>query len=146
MRTTYIITTLTGAALALVLSNGASAQDDKVSFEKDIYPLVKNSCLDCHKPPYEDERGRTRKPKGDLVLVSKEGFEAGGEDGAIIEAGKPEDSPFYAMTILPIEHDEHMPPEGKADEWTDDQKALVKKWIEQGADYGDWVIDPDFKE
>ena len=59
----------------------------------------------------------------------------------VIVAGKPLDSTFYTRTLLPMDDDEHMPPEGKAEEWTDEQKELFKAWIAQGADFGEWTED-----
>lgn len=121
----------------------ASAQAEGPDFEKEIWPFVKNSCVKCHQPEHKDERGRTRRPKGDLVVTNKEALMKGGEDGAVIVAGKPEDSPFLQMALLPLDHDDHMPPEGKADQWTDEQKKLFEEWIKAGADFGAWERDPE---
>lgn len=126
----------------------ASAQAEGPDFEKEIWPFVKNSCVKCHQPEHKDERGRTRRPKGDLVITNKEAFTKGGENGEAVVAGKPEDSPFLQRTLLALDHDDHMPPEGKADEWTDEQKKLFEAWIKAGADFGAWERDAevDIKE
>lgn len=132
------------SVFAGLLGAAASGQaQDKVNFEKDIWPFVKASCVECHKPPFTDERGRKRKPKADLVVTNKEGLMKGGEDGAVIVAGDPVKSAFLQRTLLPIDHEDHMPPEGKADQWTDAQKALFEKWIKEGADFGTWTADPE---
>ncbi len=125
------------------LGVAASAQAEGPDFEKEIWPFVKNSCVKCHQPEHKDERGRTRRPKGDLVVTNKEALMKGGEDGEVIVAGKPEDSPFLQMALLPLDHDDHMPPEGKADQWTDEQKKLMEAWIKAGADFGAWERDPE---
>ncbi|MCB1065350.1 MAG: hypothetical protein KDN20_20845 [Verrucomicrobiae bacterium] len=119
----------------------ASANAEGPDFEKEIWPFVKNSCVKCHQPEHKDERGRSRRPKGDLVITNKEAFLKGGEDGAVIVAGKPEESPFLDRTKLPLDHDDHMPPEGKADQWTDAQKELFAAWVKAGADFGAWTRD-----
>lgn len=135
---------LIAAVIGLGLPALSAQAEDKVDFVKQIWPIVENSCLKCHQVPYEDERGRMRKPKGDLIMGTKEGMmkgvvgEDGEEDTVIIVAGKPDDSPFYTSTLLPLDDDLHMPPEEKADQLTDDQKELVKQWITEGADFGDW--------
>ncbi|MEX2580928.1 MAG: c-type cytochrome domain-containing protein [Verrucomicrobiales bacterium] len=134
MQKTILIATLSGLALPLFTTQA----EDKIDFESQIWPMIENSCLKCHRAPYEDERGRTRRPKADLVVSTKEGLMAGGEDGEVIVPGKPEDSPFLQMTLLPLSDDEHMPPEDKADQWTDEEKKLMEEWIKQGADFGDW--------
>jgi hypothetical protein len=119
----------------------SAANAEGPDFEKEIWPFVKNSCVSCHTPEHKDERGRTRRPKGDLVITNKEAFMKGGEGGAVIVAGKPEESPFLSRTKLPLDHDDHMPPEGKADQWTDEQKALFEAWVKAGANFGTWVRD-----
>lgn len=126
----------------------ASANAEGPDFEKEIWPFVKNSCVKCHQPEHKDERGRTRRPKGDLVITNKEAFAKGGENGEVFVAGKPEDSPFLQRTLLSLDHDDHMPPEGKADEWTDEQKKLFEAWVKAGADFGAWERDAevDIKE
>lgn len=129
---------LIAAVFGLGLTAFNAKAEDKVDFEKQIWPIIENSCLKCHQEPYEDERGRMRKPKSGLIVGTKEGLMAGGDEGEAIIPGKPDDSPFYTMTMLPMSDDMHMPPEEKADELTDEQKELLKQWIAEGADFGDW--------
>ncbi|MCB1090530.1 MAG: hypothetical protein KDL87_03295 [Verrucomicrobiae bacterium] len=121
----------------------SAANAEGPDFEKEIWPFVKNSCVQCHQPEHRDERGRTRRPKGDLVITNKADFLKGGEDGPVIVAGKPEESSFLSRTKLDMSHDDHMPPEGKADEWTAEQKAAFEAWIKAGADFGKWERDPE---
>ena len=124
------------------LASMASAED--INFEKDIWPFVKASCVKCHQPPYKDERGRTRKPKAELVITNKADFLKGGEEGEVIVAGEPDKSSFLTMTQLDPSHDDFMPPAEKAEPWTEDQKKLFSDWIKAGADFGDWEKDPEF--
>ena len=138
--------TVSLAAFGALIAGAANAQDEAIDFGKDIYPMIEESCKKCHRPEYEDERGRLRRPKAGLVVTSKEALMQGAveddETRPVIVAGKPDESTFYTRTMLAIEDDEHMPPEDKAPEWTDDQKALFKKWIAAGADFGEWTADP----
>ena len=133
-------------AAGALIAGSASAQDDKIDFGKQIYPLIENSCKKCHRPSYEDERGRVRRPKSGLVITDTESLSKGAEEDdeirKVIVPGKPDDSPFYTRTLLPLDDDEHMPPEDKAEQWTDEQKELFKNWIAAGADFGDWTADP----
>ncbi len=134
-----------GAAAASLAAGSALAQDDaKIDFATQIYPMVKGSCVKCHQPSYEYEsngRKRTRRPKADLIVSNKEGFLKGGESGPVIVAGKPDESEFLHRTLLPIDDDDHQPPEGKSPQWSDAEKALFRKWIEQGANFGEWTED-----
>lgn len=132
------------AALGAILSATGAHADEKIDFAKQIYPFVKSGCVKCHAPEFEDERGRTRKPKADIVLATKEGIlSAVDEEGnKILVPGKPEESRMLEVTRLPIDDDYHFPPEGKAPQWTEAEKDLFEKWIAAGADFGDWTEDP----
>ena len=57
MRKIILLTALCGFSLPVM-----NTQAEEIDFEKQIYPLIKASCVKCHKPAHEDERGRTRKP------------------------------------------------------------------------------------
>ncbi len=133
-----------GAASSLIAGSALAQDDEKIDFGTQIYPMVKGSCVQCHQPSYESTvNGRTRvkRPKADLVITNKEEFLKGGESGPVIVAGKPDESEFLRRTRLPIDDDDHQPPEGKAPQWTEAEKDLFAKWIEQGAEFGDWAGD-----
>ncbi len=130
----------TGKLLILsgsLLSVHAQDEAGKVNFEKDVYPFLKNSCVDCHKAPYLKE-GRTRptKPKADLRFDSSFGIVAGGDTGPVVVPGKPDESPMLQRTLLDEDHDDFMPPKG--DVLTAEQKEILAKWIQEGADFGGW--------
>src|SRR3546814_4500616 len=57
---------------------------------------------------------------------------AGGESGPSIVPGDPENSELYRRITLPEDHDDFMPAEGKTG-FKEDQVALIRWWIEQGA-------------
>jgi len=119
-------------ACSLAWAGGASA---KVDFAKEVWPLLEKSCVECHRAPYE-EAGKVKKPKGGLRLDGAWAILAGGEGGAAVKSGLPDGSPLLARTLLPEDDDEFMPPKGT--KWTEAQKALVRTWITEGADFGGW--------
>ncbi len=136
------------AGLAIAEDEAAPAAD-KVSFEKDIYPIMEAKCIDCHKADYVDERGRTKKAKSGLRMDGAWGYAKGGdleadEGKKFLTPGKPDESTLYTFTMLPEEDDYHMP--SKGDDLTADEQALLKKWIEEGADFGGWVGNEEGKE
>lgn len=141
MRKNILILALFGLAVPAI-----GTSEDKIDFGTQVYPFVKSGCVKCHSPAYEDERGRTRKPKAGIVLATKEGILSeydldSGDTKAIVVPGKPDESRMLEVTKLPIDDDLHFPPEGKAPQWTDAEKELFAKWIEQGAEFGDWEAD-----
>lgn len=109
-----------------------------VEFEKDILPVFEAKCVECHRAPYE-ENGRTKKPKAGLRMDAAWAILAGSENGSVLKAGDPGKSELYYRVTLPHDDDDFMPPSGKADPLTDEELALFKTWIEEGAGFGDWV-------
>ena len=109
------------------------ASTGAVNYKKDIWPIIEESCLKCHKAPYKDEKGRMKKPKAGLRLDTPEMIMKGSEDGKVIVPGKPEDSSFYTLVALDPDHDDIMPPKG--DPLTKAQIEMIKKWISSGAKF-----------
>ncbi|PCJ62914.1 MAG: hypothetical protein COA79_01950 [Planctomycetota bacterium] len=124
------------ALLIFSLAIGKDKEIKKVDFKKDIWPIVKRSCIKCHREPYK-KNGKLKKPKGELVLTTKKGFLKGSEEGKIIIPGKPLKSSFYKLTILPEDDDDIMP--AKGDPLSKEETALFKKWILEGAKFNKWV-------
>ena len=101
----------------------------KVDFTTQIAPIIKASCLKCHNPG---------KKKGKLLLDTKESAMKGGEGGVCIVPGKPDKSSFYTLLIDP-DPDARMP-EKPEKPLTKEQCDLVKKWIEEGAEWPAGVV------
>ena len=133
------MTKLVLAALCLTAIVSAQEMDDGmemgmgagkgVSFERDVLPLLRESCFECH----SDAK---RKPKGALRVDGRSWILVGGEGGPAVIAGKPDRSPLYRRATLPDDHDDVMPPNGEVFE--KDQLAVIRKWIEEGAEFGKW--------
>ena len=128
---------------SLAAISTAQATDDKVDWGKDVWPFIEKSCVDCHKAPYEDERGRMRKPKEDLRYDGKAFILKGGEhndESPHLTPGDPEKSAMLQLVLLPLSDDDHMPPEDDDNtQLTEEQVKTLELWIKQGADFGDWV-------
>lgn len=90
-----------------------------------IHPIFEARCINCH---------NADKQKGDLRMDSPEFLTKGGEGGAVFVAGKSADSELMKRLLLPEDHDDHMPPEGKT-QLTKEQVALLQWWIDQGASF-----------
>ena len=56
----------------------------------------------------------------------------GGKNGPVLIAGKAFDSPMIYRLLLPINDDDHMPPDGKPQP-TPAEVAALQWWIENGA-------------
>lgn len=116
---------VSGAPAAL----GTTAGDgDVVSFEQQVWPILQASCTECHD---------SRSAFSNLRLDNAEGIMAGGDLGKVVVPGEPDNSPLVLRVALPEDDLDFMPIEG--DPLTEEQIELMRKWIEQGADFGGWT-------
>ncbi len=112
-----------GLTAYMIFAASAGAAD-KVTFNKDIRPILSDKCFACHGPD------RT-KLKGDLSLSVRDDAIA----RAAITPGKPDESEMLRR-ILSDDPDEHMPPaSAKLGSLTSQEIETLRKWIEQGAEY-----------
>ncbi len=121
------------AACGLVAMAGFRAQAaDKVSFNRDIRPLLSDTCFQCHGP---DEAKR----ESGLRLDLREAALKPAESGEIaIVPGKPEQSELIKR-LTSTDRDEVMPPAKLHKTISPQQIALFKQWIAEGAEYqGHW--------
>jgi len=115
----------------LILLAGSSAQA-AVDYAKEIRPIFEANCYKCH--------GGT-KHKGDFKLDSVAAIQKGGKDGKDIVPNDPEKSNVYHRITLKPDDDDIMPPSDKGKPLTKAQTDLIKQWISEGANYGDWKQD-----
>ena len=100
---------------------------DKLVFQDVIMPIFEAKCNKCH---------NEAKSKGDLRMDTFEMVMKGGKNGAEkknnIVPGKPDESLTIQSIILPVDDDDHMPPEGK-DQLTPAEIAAIRYWVLAGA-------------
>jgi WD40 repeat protein len=92
-----------------------------VSFFKQIRPMLQRHCQACHQPA---KRG------GELVLTSVETILKGDKDGAVLAAGKPQESRL--LDSLTGANDTSQMPKG-TNPLPREQIELFRLWIAQGA-------------
>ena len=103
-----------------LLSTAAWAQDnEKLTYDDHIRPLLENKCFSCHNPD---------KKKGGLELTSYSGLMSGGSGGAVVDAGNPQGSRLWTCSAK--KEEPFMPPEGAPLDAKD--LALLSKWIAGG--------------
>ena len=105
-----------------VLDSRAVAQE-KISFNRDIRPLLTSNCFACHGP---DENKR----ESDLRLDRRE--EAIGSEAIVPR--EPENSSLISR-IFSEDEDVVMPPPDSGHALTLKQKNVLKQWIAEGAEY-----------
>jgi uncharacterized membrane protein len=98
--------------------------DSTSLFAAVIEPVLDQKCTSCH---------NEKKSKGGLVLSTLSGIAKGGEDGVIWKSGNPHGSLLMKRILLPEDHEDHMPPKGKA-QLSATEVQLLFQWILSGAD------------
>jgi cytochrome c553 len=89
-------------------------------FESKVRPLLVERCLDCH---------GEKKQKGALRLDSRAAWQTGGDSGAALVPGKPEES-LLMTAVRYTDKDMQMPPKKKLSEA---EIAVLEEWIKVGA-------------
>jgi len=107
----------------LGVSSGIAFGDEPIEYNRDIRPILSETCFRCHGP---DSASR----KADLRLDRRE---AAVGSQAIVP-GNPDSSELIAR-IFSHDADEVMPPPAIKKELTEEQKQLLKRWIATGAEY-----------
>jgi hypothetical protein len=92
----------------------------KVEFNRDIRPILSDKCFQCHGPD-----GAHRKAK--LRLDTDAGLK-------VIAKGKPHESDLFER-ITTDDADKRMPPKKSGKTLTKAETDLIRRWIEQGAEY-----------
>ncbi len=120
--------TLIGATLFLGLLTQVHAAGPKVEYQRDVRPILSDRCFKCHGPDVEKRKSGLRLDvREDAMKPAKSG------DCAIVP-GKTAESELVAR-ILSTDDKEIMPPPEMKKPLSDEQKALLKQWIAEGAEY-----------
>ena len=112
---------------------GASkpAADQVEFFEKKIRPIFVSHCYNCH--------SADTKPAGGLRVDDLDGLLSGGDEGAAVVPGRPEDS-LLIQRVVSNNPKRRMPKEGSL--LTDAEVAGLTAWIKDGAAWPREVIPP----
>ncbi|MGN6543706.1 MAG: PSD1 and planctomycete cytochrome C domain-containing protein [Aureliella sp.] len=121
-------------ASAFVVAQG----DEPLQFNRDIRPILSAACYRCHG---FDAKAR----QADLRLdVADEAYQER-DSGRAVVPGKPDESLVW-QRVSSTDPDLVMPPPDAVRQLTDDERKLIKRWIEQGGAYQKhWALEPIIK-
>ena len=112
--------------LSLLLTNSCLGFDGgpqrQIDFSRDIRPILSDNCFQCHGP---DEASREAGLRLDVASEANE---------SAFVPGSLDDSEAW-QRIISDDPDSLMPPPDSHKQLDDDQKNLIKGWIEAGARY-----------
>ncbi|UWZ83689.1 c-type cytochrome domain-containing protein [Occallatibacter riparius] len=92
-------------------------------YARHIHPVLDAKCVSCH---------GASMVKGNLRLDTYDHLMRGGQDGAVVMPGKPENSMLLARVTLPSGDKHFMPAEGRTP-LTSDEINWIRAWIRAGA-------------
>jgi hypothetical protein len=125
------------SVLACVLAGlhvaaGGPARAQAVDFNRDIRPILADNCYQCHGPDVGRRKARLR-------LDTREGIFSRRDGDPPVVPGKPEASELYRR-IVSKDPGERMPDAKSGKNLAARQIALIKNWIDQGAQWkGHWA-------
>ena len=118
-----------GAVFSVVVLSGqiTAGQGRRVDFNTQIRPLLSDRCFRCHGPD-------ASKRKAELRLDVPAGAFKHLDDGwAVVKPGNPDRSELIRRIFA--DDDDMMPPSESHLSLSDGEKALLLRWVNEGADY-----------
>ena len=112
----------------IVFAQEGQSDPDSVKFATEILPIFQERCFTCHGPELQQSNFR--------IDIKSKAFAGGDFGDSPILPGDADGSPL--MEYLTADPDDlRMPPSEAGASLTQKQIALIRKWIEQGADWPD---------
>src|SRR5437867_6591486 len=115
-----VVLAIVGMAVCQVLF---SAQSQKVDFVRDVQPILRQNCYGCHGPQQQMSNFRLDRRRDAMR----------GGTIPVIGPGNSEGSRLF-LRLIGNEYGPQMPPTGAL---KPDQLAVLKAWIDQGAEWPD---------
>ena len=100
---------------------GAASTASAVDYARQIAPILKQRCGDCHTTG-------SKKPKGDFAINRIEDMQKQ------VKGGEPQKSSLLISITLPEDDEDVMPPKGKG-KVTPQEVATIRQWIQEGASF-----------
>lgn len=115
--------------LILAGSGGVWGADGRVEFNRDVRPILSDRCYFCHGTDANQRKGDLRLDKREAALEA-------------LAPGRPDESELMRR-LLSDDPDEVMPPPESNLSVSAEEKAILRAWIAQGAEYqGHWAFQP----
>ena len=112
------------AVAVTALAVGPWTTAAEISFDRDVLPILSNTCFACHGPDAHEE-----------ASLRLDSFEAATVDLGGYRAIDPAD-PEASQLLLRIDSaDDPMPPADFEKQLSDEQKQVLRAWVEQGGGY-----------
>lgn len=127
--------TVPAMTLAAKVAGGTPTETSvttKVDFEKQVLPLLERSCFECHS-------SKQKKPKGDVRFDDLEAIREKSRTDNLLFPHKPDKSALVKSISRAPDHDDVMPPKDEGTPMSTEEIALIRRWVEEGANFGTWT-------
>ena len=94
-------------------------------YQLGVAPILAQKCISCH---------GMEKSKANLQLHNPECISKGSENGDILKARLNGESVLFKSIHLPLDDEDHMPPDGKL-QLTPDELRILTLWIKSGGNF-----------
>jgi len=115
--------------LAVVICCTAAGAREKVSFSREVLPILSDRCFHCHGPDPSHRKADLRLDEEDEAKRDRDGLK-------IIAAADPNASELWQRLITDDEDEIMPPPDSHRKALSDSEKDIVRRWIEEGATWG----------
>jgi hypothetical protein len=102
-----------------------TADSTATVYQLGVAPILSQKCISCH---------GMEKSKANLQLHSPESILKGSENGDVLKAGLNGESVLFKSIHLPLDDEDHMPPDGKL-QLTPDELRILTLWIKSGGNF-----------
>jgi len=126
-----ILTIILGIGITAIMSSWLGFFQQQVDYNADVKPILNKNCMGCH--------GGVKKA-GNVSFLFEEEMLQPGKSGKHPVVRGDADASEMIRRILSEDPDERMPKKGQG--LTDDEVSTLKKWINQGAKWGNhWAYE-----
>ncbi|MFZ2278566.1 MAG: DUF1549 domain-containing protein [Prosthecobacter sp.] len=104
----------------------------KIDFERQVLPILERSCFECHS-------SKLKKPKGGIRLDDLEAIREKSQTDNLILPHKAAKSTLVKSISHKPGDDDLMPPPNDGKPLSAEEIALIRRWVEEGANFGSWT-------
>ena len=126
--TAALSVSLLAALAASPVHAAEAAAPALIQYNAQIQPILAENCFSCHGPDSAGRKAKLRLDRAEFATAER------GEHAAAIVPGKPDASPLVER-IFSTDTEEIMPPPDSHKTLKPEEKALLKRWIAEGATY-----------
>ena len=135
--TSKVLTLLSLSLTFSLFGESDKIKTEKISFNKDIRPILSDKCYFCHGPDATDIKGKLQLHTFENATSERVYKSHSGKIRTLEPAIIPGDiaNSIVWERIITDDEDDVMPPLKSHKHLTDSEKQLIKRWIEAGAEY-----------